>query len=123
MTVFTSMQYEDAAKYITRTGQPFIFLIVEVSQKWRNSLPEDLRKIVDDDAKKLSIAINPISEKYFKDAQAEWVQKGAELIDLSPEDHAAMMESMASVAEDVSKQKPDLAAAYKIVADAAKRDR
>jgi TRAP-type transport system periplasmic protein len=123
MTVFTSMQYEDAAKYVTRIGQPFIFLIVEVSQKWRNSLPEDLRQIVDDDTKKLAIAINPISESYFVNAQKEWQQKGGELIDLSPADQSAMMESMSSVAADVSKKNPELAAAYQVVADAAKRDK
>jgi TRAP-type transport system periplasmic protein len=123
MTVFTSMQYQDAAKYVTRTGQPFIFIIIEVSQKWRDSLPADLRQIVDDDAQKESVAINPISESYFADAQKEWTQKGGELIDLSPEDQAAMMESMASVADDVSKKNPDLAAAYKLVSEVAKRDK
>jgi hypothetical protein len=34
-----------------------------------------------------------------------------------------MMESLGSVAEDVSKKDSSLAAAYKIVSDAAKRDR
>jgi TRAP-type transport system periplasmic protein len=123
MTVFTSMQYQDAAKYVTRTGQPFIFLVTEISSKWRDSLPPDLRKIVDDAVKDESVAINPVSEAFFTNAQKEWTQKGGELIDLSPDDQSAMMELMSNVAEDVSKKNPDLAAAYKIVTDAAKRDR
>jgi TRAP-type transport system periplasmic protein len=123
VTVFTSMQYEDAAKYVTATGQPFIFLITEISSKWRDSLPADLRKIVDDAVATETVAINPVSEAFFKNAQTEWVQKGGELIHLSPQDQAAMMESMASVADDVSKKNPEVAAAYQTVLEAAKRDR
>ncbi|HXQ53675.1 MAG TPA: TRAP transporter substrate-binding protein [Stellaceae bacterium] len=123
MTVFTSMQYQDAAKYVTRTGQPFIFLIVELSSKWRDSLPADLRKIVDDAVVGETVAINPISKQYFENAQKEWVQKGGEMIDLPAQEQAAMMETLASVAEDVSKHKAELGEAYKIVSAAAKRDR
>ena len=40
VAVFTNMQYQDAAKYITETNQAAIFLIVEISQKWFDTLPE-----------------------------------------------------------------------------------
>jgi TRAP-type transport system periplasmic protein len=123
MPVFTSMQYEDAAKYVTRTGQPYIFLIVEISNKWRESLPEDLRQIVDKAAAAESVAINPVSEDFLKNSQKEWVDKGGEMINLPPDEQSAMMENFASVAEDVSKNKPDLSAAYQVVLDAAQRDR
>ena len=123
MTVFTSMQYQDAAKYVTRTGQPFIFLIVELSPKWRDSLPADLRRSSTTRSSARRPAINPISKQYFENAQKEWVQKGGEMIDLPAQEQAAMMETLASVAEDVSKHKAELGEAYKIVSAAAKRDR
>ena len=34
ITVFTTMHYLDAAKYVTETGQPAIFGIAELSRKW-----------------------------------------------------------------------------------------
>ena len=47
MQVFSGMHYVDAAKYITMTGQPSIFIIAEVNRKWYESLPPDLQQIVD----------------------------------------------------------------------------
>jgi hypothetical protein len=51
------------------------------------------------------------------------VDGGGELISLPPEEQATMMEMLASVGEDVSKEKPALHEAYEIVADAARRTR
>src|SRR5208282_4047045 len=46
VAVFTTMHYQEAAKYVTDTGQPAIFGIAEVSKKWYDSLPADLQQIV-----------------------------------------------------------------------------
>src|SRR5580658_2123237 len=50
LTVFTSMSYQDAAKYLTLIGQPYIFIVVEFNAKWRASLPPDLQQLIDKDA-------------------------------------------------------------------------
>ena len=50
IVVWTPMHFVDAAKYVTETGQPAVFVIVEVNKTWYESLPPDLQKIVDDDA-------------------------------------------------------------------------
>ena len=42
---------------------------------------------------------------------------------LPAEEQSAMMETLASVGEDVAKSKPDLNAGYKAVVEAAKRTR
>jgi hypothetical protein len=52
-----------------------------------------------------------------------WVERGGELISLPPDEQAAMMKALASVGSDVSKSKPQLSAAYKVVVDAAARAR
>jgi len=36
--VFTAFHYQDAAKYVTETGQPAIFAIIEISKKWYDCL-------------------------------------------------------------------------------------
>ena len=123
MPVFTNMQYQDAAKYVTETGQPYIFIIAEISQKWRATLPPDLQQVVDHAAAEESKAIYPFAMKAWAESQQVWVAKGGERIELPADEQSALMETLGSVAEDVSKKNPELAAAYKIVADAAKRDK
>ena len=113
------MQYQDAAKYVTETGQPSIFIIVEISKKWYDSLPADLQQIVDKQGQAQALAINPIAAEHRKNAEAEWNAGGGELINLPPDEHATMMKTLSTVGADVSKSKPQLAAAYKVVTDAA----
>jgi TRAP-type C4-dicarboxylate transport system substrate-binding protein len=121
--VYTTMQFWDAAKYVTETGQPFIFIIVEVSKKWYDSLPQNLQAIIDADAVREATAINPWAMDFYGKARTNWVAKGGELISLPADEQAAMMESLASVAADVSKPKPELNAAYELVSGVAKRTR
>jgi TRAP-type C4-dicarboxylate transport system substrate-binding protein len=123
VAVFTTMQFQDAAKYVTETGQPAIFLITEISQKWYDSLPKDLQKIVDSDAAKESVAIVPWAIDFNAKARKVWTDRGGELISLKPDEQSAMMESLASVGEDVSKANANVRAAYQVVTDAAKRAR
>jgi TRAP-type transport system periplasmic protein len=123
ITVYTTMHYQDAAKYVTEINQPAIFLVVEISKKWYESLSKDLQQIVDNDAAKESVAINPFDLDFYKKQRQVWTERGGELISLPPDEQSAMMKSFVSVGEDVSKSKPALSAAYKIVSDAAKRTR
>jgi TRAP-type C4-dicarboxylate transport system substrate-binding protein len=116
------MQYQDTAKYVTETDQPATFAILEVSQRWYDSLPKDLRDIVDSAAAKETVAINPIFSQAYREQRQAWVARGGELINLSLDEHSAMMKALSTVAEEVSRVKPALGAAYHVVADAAKRN-
>ncbi len=120
---FVHLHFADAAKYVTETNQPAIFIILEVSQKWYDSLPKDLQQIVDQDGAKVSKDINPVALKMYQDQRQAWVAQGGELIRLPPGEQADLMKTLASVGEDVSQSKPALRDAYEIVADAAKRTR
>src|SRR5215472_2660464 len=44
--VFTTLQYQGAAKYMTETGQAYIFSIAMVSKRWFDGLPADLQGLV-----------------------------------------------------------------------------
>ncbi len=111
----------DAAKYVTQIDQPAIFIVAEVNKKWFDGLPKDLQRIVERDAKAQAVAINPFAVQSVKAAEASYTAAGGELIKLPPDEQVAMMKTLASVAPGVSKNDPKLAAAYKIVADAAAR--
>jgi TRAP-type transport system periplasmic protein len=121
MQVFSGMHYIDAAKYITMTGQPAIFLIVEVNRKWYESLPSDLQQIVDRVGASESAKIEPVVEDITEKAKKSWVAGGGELIDLPADEQAQMLKTVASVGEDVSKSNPTLHAAYQVVTEAAER--
>jgi C4-dicarboxylate-binding protein DctP len=113
----------DAAKFVTETGQPAIFLIAMVNKKWFDALPKDLQEIIGKDAAAQSLAINPYAVEQVKQSEASYTSKGGELIALPEAEHAAMLKTIASVGPDVSSKNPALAAAYKIVAAAAARTR
>ncbi len=115
------MHFVDAAKFVTMTDQPGIFIIAVVNKKWYESLPKDLQQIVDKDAATQSVAINPFAVQSLKDDFTSWTASGGELINLPADEKASMMKTLSSVGPDVSKSNPQLAAAYKIVTDAAAR--
>jgi len=121
IVVFTPMHFQDAAKYVTETGQPTVFVIVEISKKWYDALPAELQKIVDTNAAKGAAAINPAAIEIVNNARKGWTDTGGELISLPPEEQAAMMRTLSGVGAEVSKAKPALSEAYKIVTDAAQR--
>jgi len=121
--VFAAFHYQDAAKYITETNQPSIFLVLEVSKKWYESLPGDLQRVIDKDAAVETVAINPAAADMLNKARAAWVGGGGELNSLPADEQAAMIRTIASVGEDVSKSKPAVHDAYEIVAAAARRTR
>jgi TRAP-type C4-dicarboxylate transport system substrate-binding protein len=120
-TIFVAFHYQDAAKYVTETGQPAIFAIVEISKKWYDMLPPDLQQIVDRTTARESVAVNPQATDITENSRKAWVDGGGELISLPPDEQSALLKLLASVGEDVSKTKPLLGAAYKIVSEAAAR--
>src|SRR5271169_2663768 len=123
IVVWTPMHYQDTAKYVTETGQPAIFAIVELSKTWYDSLPADLQKILDSDAASQQAAIYPVAIEIVNKARKGWTDNGGELISLTPGEQAQMMTTFSSVGADVSKTKPLLNDAYGIVSAAAQRTR
>ena len=112
----------DAAKYVTLTGQPAIFLIAEVNQKWFEALPKDLQQIVERDAKAQSLAIDPYA------VEAGETVRGKLYVRRRRTDQAAAKRARRDDENNCERrpgrveQNPALAAAYKIVADAAARN-
>ena len=121
--VFSAFHYQDAAKYVTETGQPAIFAIVEISKKWYDTLPADLQQIVDQTAAREDVAINQQAMEITENSRKAWTDGGGELIKLAPDDQSSLLELLSSVGADVSKEKPLLSEAYKTVAEAAVRTR
>ena len=123
IVVFTPMHFNDAAKYVTETGQPAVFVAVEINKSWYQSLPEDLQKLIDDDATAGQAAIGPLANEIVGKARKGWTDTGGELISLPAAEQADMMKTFLAADAEVAKAKPALDAAYKIVTDGAQRTR
>ena len=120
MTIYTTMHFWDAAKYVTEIGQPFIFSMAFVSKKWFDALPKDLQTIVDTDAGKAAAEVNPWEVAFFAKQREIFAQHG-ELISLPPAEQAAMMKQLRAVGAAVAKRKPALEQAYNVFAAVAKQ--
>src|SRR5712691_8705417 len=120
ITVYTTMQYQDAAKYVVESDQPYLNSIIVMSKKWLDSLPPDLQKIVRDDAESVSRDLVPFVKEFFAKQRKVWIDKGGELISVPPEEQSAMIDKISSVADDLSKTKPELNKTVKIVFESAK---
>jgi TRAP-type C4-dicarboxylate transport system substrate-binding protein len=121
IVVWTPMHFNDAAKYVTETGQPAVFVVVEINKAWYESLPPDLQKIVDNDAAIQQAAIAPLASDIVSKARKGWTANGGELISLPADEQAEMMKTFSTVVGEVAQVKPPLDAAYKIVKEAAQR--
>jgi TRAP-type C4-dicarboxylate transport system substrate-binding protein len=114
------MKMYDAAKYITETGQPNLFVMSFISKKWYDGLPPDLQKIIDTDAGKAATEVEPWSVDFFQKARNLWSEHG-ELISLPADEQAGMMKTLVAVGAEVAKRKPGLDEPYEVFAAAAKR--
>ena len=123
ITVYTTMQYQDAAKYIVENDQPYLNSIIVMSRKWLDGLPPDLQKIVRDDAQSTSTEIVPFVKDFFAKQRQIWTEKGGELISFPPAEQAAMLEKISTIGEDLSKSKPELNKTVMTVFASAKRNK
>jgi TRAP-type C4-dicarboxylate transport system substrate-binding protein len=121
IVVFTPLHFRDAAQYVTETGQPAVYVIAEINKAWYESLPPDLQKLIDDDGAAQQAAIAPLASEIVEKSRKGWTDQGGELISLPPTEQAEMMKMFSSAVADVTKPKPALDEAYKIVSDAAQR--
>jgi len=120
---FVAMHFGDTSKYVTETGQPAIFTVIEISKKWYDSLPPDLQQIVDGDGDRESIAVAPQALDIINEARKDWVAGGGELIYLPPDEQASMLKTLMNAGKEIAASKPPISAAFQVVTEAAQRTR
>jgi TRAP-type transport system periplasmic protein len=121
--VFGPLHYVDAAKYVSEIGQPVVSTIAVMNKKWVEALPPDLQKIVRDDATNVSKEIVPFVDQFFAAQRKEWTDKGGDLIAMPADEEAAFLAKTATIGDELSRDKPDLNAAVKVVVEAAARNK
>jgi TRAP-type C4-dicarboxylate transport system substrate-binding protein len=108
LPVFTTLQYEEAARYITETSQAYIFCVAMLSKRWFESLPGDLQTQVMAAARQAETEVMPWALDFVVSQRKVWTDKGGELIALPAADHAEMLAKLATVGDDIVKAKPVL---------------
>ena len=123
LPVYTTMQYQDAARYVVDIDQPYISSIIEMSRKWLDGLPPDLQKIVRDDAESVSKELVPFVKEFYAKQRQLWTEHGGELARLPEADNAALTAKISSIGFDLSKSKPDLNKAVATVFESANHNK
>ena len=123
MAIYLPMHYQDAAKYVVETGQPWVNVIAVMNKKWLDSLPPDLQKAVRGDAMTVAQEMAPFVKDSYDGQRKAWTAGGGELIDLPADELAALNSKIGNIGDDVSKNNPDLNAAVKLIADSAARNK
>jgi TRAP-type C4-dicarboxylate transport system substrate-binding protein len=121
ITFLAGLKFQGAAKYVTQTDHSSIFIMAECSKKWLDTLPEDLRQVIDRvGASEAKAYVQPARDIIDKGLKG-WTEGGGELIELPANERAEMIKTLASVGADVAKSKPQVQEAYKLVTDAVAR--
>jgi TRAP-type C4-dicarboxylate transport system substrate-binding protein len=115
MTIYTTMKYYDVGKFVTQTGQPYVNSIGVMSKKWMDTLPPDLQKIIVDDADKVTKEITPYVKEFFAAQEKIFVQNGGKIGDLPKDEMDALNKKINTIGDDMSKSKPALNEAVKLM--------
>jgi TRAP-type transport system periplasmic protein len=118
---FTTLQLYDAAKYLTESGQAYVFDIAVVSRRWFDGLPADLQAQVMDAARQAETEVMPWEIDFLAAQHRLWTGKGGEIIPLPDADRAELMAKVAGVGGDIVKTRPALKPLWEQMLAAAKR--
>jgi TRAP-type transport system periplasmic protein len=121
LPVFSALQYQGSAKYMTETSHAYIFSTAVVSKRWFDGLPTDLQSAVMTTARQVRDEVIPWGLDFLVAQRKAWVEKGGEVIHLSDADHAELMAKMRPVGDDIVKSKPELKPLWDSLLAAAKR--
>ncbi len=121
LPVFSALQYQGSAKYMTETSHGYIFSVAMVSKRWFDGLPPDLQSAVMTTAQQVRAEVIPWALDFLVAQRKAWADKGGEVINLSAADHAELMAKMRPIGDDIVKSKPELKPLWENLLAAAKR--
>jgi TRAP-type transport system periplasmic protein len=119
--IFTTLHYQDAAKYATETRQSYIFSVAMLSRRWFDGLPADLQAQVMAAAKQAEAEVLPWTTNFIATQRKVWTNMGGELIVLPDADEADVLAKLATVGDNIVETKPVLQPLWNQMIAAAKR--
>jgi C4-dicarboxylate-binding protein DctP len=123
IVIFVPFKYWTISKYMTEISDSFIVPITFVSVRWWKTLPNDLRQIMLEEARKLDDVAYRYARKQHTLFRKIWKKNGGEVIDFAPAERAKLLRISRNVGAAVTGRDPGVKAAYDKLVAAAKATR
>ncbi|MCC7167253.1 MAG: TRAP transporter substrate-binding protein [Rhodospirillales bacterium] len=122
--VVTALKFYDSAPNMTETNHAIVSVITVLSKSWFDSLPADLKPMVEKHAWQTGRDVYQWSVDFHNAQRNAWVQSGGKLMSLPPEDQAEMNKRFNGLGDEVVKtQTPEIQKIYGILKAASERAR
>ena len=108
VSVFGALKYYDAAKYMVETRQAYFYSVAMLSKRWFDALPADLQTEVVKTSKQIAREVLPWSLEFLEQSRASWKANGGEMIAFPDAELVELRQKLASVGDDIVKDKPDM---------------
>lgn len=123
IVIFVPFKYWTVSKHLTEISDAFICPVAFVSVRWWKTLPQDLRDIMLEEARKLDDAAYTYARKQHQMFRNIWKKNGGEIIDFPTEERQKLLEISRNVGAEVAARDPGVKAAYDKLVAAAKETR
>jgi TRAP-type C4-dicarboxylate transport system substrate-binding protein len=121
VSVFGALKYYDAAKYMVETRQAYFYSIAVLSKRWFDALPPDIQTEIMATSKQVAREVLPWSLDFLEKSRANWTANGGEMVTLPEADSKALREKLATVGDDIVKDKPDVKPVWDMLVAIAKK--
>ncbi|NYT67155.1 TRAP transporter substrate-binding protein [Pusillimonas noertemannii] len=112
VSIFNAFKFYGSAKYLLKTEESMVCPLQFVSRRWFESLPQDLQKILLEEAKAADIATHQFALGFLADNYKSWVDNGGVIVELNPEQREEMRAKLEDVGKTVADKDPATAKAY-----------
>lgn len=123
ISLFVAFRYYTIVKTLTRTHESVICAAATISKAWYDKLPADLRRVLDEEARKADDETQAWSYEFMNRNNKAWADGGGELIDLAAADKAALRALLQPVGDEIVKEQPDLRDIHELTKRVAARHR
>ncbi len=121
ISIYVNFNLQTVSKTITETNDTLLVSFGALSKSWLNTLPEDLRKAVVEQARGLQAWAIKQSDDEKVALRQKWIERGGEIVTLPPEDMVELQKRLKPIGAEITKSDPALKAFYdKVLATAAK---
>jgi len=119
IVIFVPFKYWTISKYMTEVSDAFIVPVTFVSVRWWKTLPQDLRNIMLDEARKLDDIAYKYARKQHTLFRNIWSKNGGTVIDFTAGERNKLIDMVRGVGAEVADRDPGVRAEYdKLVAAA-----
>ena len=121
ISIYTNFNLQNVGKTLLETHDTLLISYGAMSKAWLDKLPQDLRKIVVDEARKLQPWSRQEAVEEVAELRKKWIERGGEIVTLPAAEQAELEKRLKPIGAEVTKNDPVLKAFYdKIQAIAAK---